>query len=561
MPRQIPWRKTVGAKLGIITLGLLVLALLLVWGNLSLLASIQAEHATLSVFLRGRYENVEMLALAHRLFEEKGTSREQVQQRLAKVTADMEQRYQDLVGGNAALGIPPVSDPAVLAGLRERRPIWDKIKSTVDRLVEKSRQEAPKDEATRQDLASLEDKGDDFEGRIIADGERLREGVETQVRQFRLLQYLFGAAVVLVLGLVLWIGSGITRRVGVLARTADRIAAGELGLKARVEGSDEIALLGGAFDSMTKNLSAAIATEKEARARIDNHLETEKQGRARIEGLLAHIREAAGELASTTAEIVASTTEQAAGAQEQAAAVSQTVATVGQVSQTADQSAQRAKGVGEAVQRTREVGRAGRQAVQESIAALGTLRERVEGTAENILALAEQAQAIGDIIATVNDIAEQTNLLALNAAIEASRAGEHGKGFSVVAGEVKALADQSKRATAQVRQILGEIQKATNTAVLSTEEVTKGVAGAAKVADQAGDAIKALAEALGEAAQAAAQIVASAGQQATGMAQIGQAIQNIDQVAKQNLAAMRQAEQAAQDLNALGNRLADLSSQ
>ena len=182
----------------------------------------------------------------------------------------------------------------------------------------------------------------------------------------------------------------------------------------------------------------------------------------------------------------------------------------------------------------------------------------MESTAENILTLAEQAQAIGEIIATVNDIAEQTNLLALNAAIEASRAGEHGRGFAVVAGEVKALADQSKKATAQVRQILGEIQKATNTAVLSTEEVTKGVGVATAVASQAGETIKALAETLAETAQAAAQIVASAGQQATGMAQIHQAMKNIDQVARQNLVAMRQAEQAAQNLNALGNQLTSL---
>src|SRR5258708_16939771 len=91
------------------------------------------------------------------------------------------------------------------------------------------------------------------------------------------------------------------------------------------------------------------------------------------------------------------------------------------------------------------------------------VREQIESTAQNIRALAEQAQAIGDIIATVNDIAEQTNLLALKAAIEASRAGEHGKGFAVVASEVKALADQSKKATAQVRQILGNLQKAPNT--------------------------------------------------------------------------------------------------
>src|SRR5262249_48317499 len=118
---------------------------------------------------------------------------------------------------------------------------------------------------------------------------------------------------------------------------------------------------------------------------------------------------------TTSAQILASTTEQAAGAQEQAAAVSQTVTTMDEVAQTADQAAQRARGVGEAVTRTHEIGRSGRKAVEDSIAALGTVREQVESTAATILTLAEQAQSIGEIIATVNDIAEQTNLLALNA--------------------------------------------------------------------------------------------------------------------------------------------------
>src|SRR5262249_10838453 len=162
-----------------------------------------------------------------------------------------------------------------------------------------------------------------------------------------------------------------------------------------------------------------------------------------------------------------STAHQATGAQEQAAAVAQTVTTVEQVTQTANQAAQRAKEVGDTIKRTLEVGLTGRRTAEASVSALNQLKGRVESTAADILRLAEQAQAIGEIIASVNDIAEQTNILALNAAIEASRAGEQGKGFAVVAAEVKALADQSKKATTQVRQILGEIQRATHTAVLS----------------------------------------------------------------------------------------------
>jgi methyl-accepting chemotaxis protein len=270
------------------------------------------------------------------------------------------------------------------------------------------------------------------------------------------------------------------------------------------------------------------------------------------------VGEAVTQLATASAELLAGATQQAAGAQEQAAAVAQTVSTVAQVTQTSDQAAQRSKTVGEAVQRTLEVGKAGRQVVQDSLQAMNSVKELVESTAQNILLLAEQAQAIGDIITSVNDIAEQSNLLALNAAIEASRAGEHGKGFAVVAGEVKSLADQSKKATGQVRQILGDIQKATNTAVLSTEEVTKGVTSATQMAGQASDTIKTLADTLTETARAVTQITASVGQQATGMTQIQQAMKNIDQVAQQNAVATRQATQAAENLNRLGSRLATL---
>jgi methyl-accepting chemotaxis protein len=274
-----------------------------------------------------------------------------------------------------------------------------------------------------------------------------------------------------------------------------------------------------------------------------------------LRSITVPVTAAVGNLAAAASEILAATTQLASGSQEQAAAVTETVSTVDEVTQTSDQAAQRSKAVSEAAQRSVEVGKAGRRAIDETVTVMGKVKEQSESIAEGILGLAEQAQSIGEIIATVSEIAEQTNLLALNAAIEASRAGEHGRGFAVVAGEVKALADQSKKATAQVRQILGDIQKATNGAVMRTEEGTRSVNEAILVVGKAGDTIKTLAETITEAAQLAAQISASAGQQATGMTQINQAMKNINQVANQNLVSTKQAERAAQDLDILSTKL------
>jgi PAS domain S-box-containing protein len=293
-------------------------------------------------------------------------------------------------------------------------------------------------------------------------------------------------------------------------------------------------------------------------AGVARDLTERRQQEERKSTLIATIKDAVQRLSTGVTEILASSAEQASGAAEQAAAVRQTIATVDEVLQTADQSAQRARGMAEQAQRTLEIGKTGRRAVEDTTSSMDAVKEQVESLAESILALAEQAQAIGEIIATVKDIAEQTNLLALNAAIEASRAGEHGRGFSVVASEVKALADQSKKATAQVRQILGEIQKATNAAVMATEDGTKSVNAAMRVVSQAGDTIRMLAETLERATQSSEQIAASAAQQATGMTQIHQAMKNIDQVATQTMTATRQTERTMQDLNQAGSRLREL---
>jgi methyl-accepting chemotaxis protein len=158
----------------------------------------------------------------------------------------------------------------------------------------------------------------------------------------------------------------------------------------------------------------------------------------------------------------------------------------------------------------------------------------------------------------VNDLADQSNLLAVNAAIEAAKAGEQGKGFAVVAQEVRSLAEQSKKATVQVRTILGDIQRATNGAVMATEQGTKAVEAGVKQASQSGESVKALAESVVESSQAATQIAASSQQQLLGMDQVASAMENIKIATTQNIAGAQQSEAAAQNLQDLGHKLKHL---
>ncbi len=190
---------------------------------------------------------------------------------------------------------------------------------------------------------------------------------------------------------------------------------------------------------------------------------------------------------------------------------------------------------------------------------MDAIREQSEAVAENIVALSEKTQAIGEIIATVNDVSERTHLLALNAAIEAAAAGESGRSFAVVASEMKALADQAKEATGQVRAILGDIQRGINASVMLTEEAVKRVAVGKERTDTTHATIEEITARVQESVQTFQQIVASTNQQQLGIEQVMGALQNIRQASQQTAAGTRQVEAAAANLSELAAALLALA--
>jgi methyl-accepting chemotaxis protein len=315
---------------------------------------------------------------------------------------------------------------------------------------------------------------------------------------------------------------------------AEKVARGDLTVHVpAIEGNDEMANLLRVFRTMVENLRT----------------------------LTEQIKEAVSSLASASTEISASVTEIASGATETATAANETSTTVEEVRQTALDANRKAKHVSESAQKAVQVSQAGEKAVIDMIEGIRRIESQMESIAESIMKLSEHGQAIGGIIATVEDVAEQSNLLAVNASIEAARAGEHGKGFAVVAHEVKSLAEQSKQSTSRVRNILDDIQKATSGAVMTTEQGSKAVEAGVKQSQDAGDSIQRLASSVEEAAQATMQIAVSSQEQLVGMDQVVAAMESIKQASAQNVTATKQVEASAHDLQDLGQRLKHLVEQ
>jgi methyl-accepting chemotaxis protein len=250
----------------------------------------------------------------------------------------------------------------------------------------------------------------------------------------------------------------------------------------------------------------------------------------KLRGIISNISQTSSQVASASSQLTATAERIAAGAEEVAAQAS-TVATAGEeMSATSGDIAQNCQMAAEGAQRASLSASNGADVVERTVAVMGQIADKVQESARTVESLGARSDQIGAIIGTIEDIADQTNLLALNAAIEAARAGEQGRGFAVVADEVRALAERTTRATREIGEMIKAIQNETKGAVAAMEQGVHQVETGTMEAAKSGQALREILEQVNDVAMQVNQIATAAEEQTATTGEISSNMQQITEV-------------------------------
>ncbi|NRH41375.1 methyl-accepting chemotaxis protein [Pseudomonas sp. Snoq117.2] len=487
------------------------------------MASIAQTAKMDSLVLRLRLETLRMVA----------SEDEQMKQTAAATITQARGQLQKEVAAYQALVASPEEQrlaDAVSAGVKA----YD---ARLDEIVAIARTR-PASEGTAYVNANIRPLTNDLQEKIVALGDFNQRGAkqagelanQTYSRNLWLLGIISAVAVVLTVVLAVLYTRSILQPLRQVLAINKRIAEGDLRVAAQATGRDEMADLMRATVQMQQTLRDTVS----------------------------HIGEASTQLASAAEEMNAVTDEASRGLQRQNGEVEQAAAAVNEMTAAVEEVARNAASASTSAQQSERSTGLGAARVTETVNAIHSLTSTVSHTSEQIVALAGQAQGIATVVDVIRGIAEQTNLLALNAAIEAARAGEQGRGFAVVADEVRALAHRTQESTREIEQMIGGIQSGSEGAVQAMQRSRDEATATLKIANEAGAALEEIARSITEINERNFLIATASEEQAQVARSVDQNLVSIRDLSMQTSAGAHQTAAAAHEVSRLAvdmNRL------
>ncbi len=351
-------------------------------------------------------------------------------------------------------------------------------------------------------------------------------------RQGQLFTLIFAVmSVLLAIGLGIFIARIITVPLKRSVEFAEAVAGGDLTHRLDMKREDEIGILSNALNGMVKELREVISKMTSA-----------------------------SDTVSSAATQLSASSEQMATGTEEVAAQAGTVATAGEeMAATSMEIAQNCSMAAESSKRATDSAMSGASIVTQTVSLMNQIAQRVKESAATVENLGSRSDQIGEIIGTIEDIADQTNLLALNAAIEAARAGEQGRGFAVVADEVRALAERTTKATKEIGQMIKAIQAETKGAVDIMEDGVKDVESGTAEAAKSGEALQDILDQINTVSMQVSQMATAAEQQTATTTEISSNMQQITEVIQDTARGAEESASAAGQLAKMAEELQNLA--